>query len=687
MTAFVVESSLTSDDGGGGVLAVLRDFAIEGGGSRDPSPPHDPTINGWTAGVYAAGARVFTGSFEYIDPNGPPTPVPAPHAEPRYYLEAIVGGNTGATEPANPGSRDTDDPAFPEVGIGHDVVDNDITWRCRVHSGIYAKVQCYIERVRIHFFANAGVTYDADHSYYYPAGGGIANAGGASRCSISACAVGTAVRGDDTNDSAFTELTISDAGYDLYGQNDATPVNGGVGIWHETKTGARFIACTVDTCSLGRSVYVRNFAQSSAATFVGLHEEGATYPNHLGAGLFVGGYLVDGFTANSEATVLIQSNLKNFQTRGTPTYLAGITTNLVIPGLEDPVSPNNGVLAAGSSDLNGRWQIVYGVPYGVTAVAGVWGINWSSEPAFFGWTNNFAVDAFANLLGPSQAWLPRGAFHGNDGGYPSWFEFANEVDVGSAQTSTLFRGGMRLVGDRIRTKEALVEPGLVDATFGAPAERIVLTAGSDAGAWPGGTVVGLDAVDIISAQTYRPDATLYPGQQHKVFRCVTSGATGGAEPDPTAVALGGTLPDNVAVWRYDDNAPVLGSTVLGATLTASSDNASAEHLSDPYGVELVLPDACAFALSVTILASRTAGGAALAQRDVWEVLATTTGGALTLGTPDLLTTSNAIGSGGSGWSATLSAAAGRTFRITAQGALGETVEFKARIEFTTLAGA
>lgn len=290
--AITVESSATSDDGGNSNLAVLQDFAIVTNGPA--------TIPVWTpkqppAAGYSIGDRVALMSAEAYEPAITPA-LRAPTADPRYYLEAVAvagAGHSDAVEPLRPGP--------PVTGIGQDVEDvyaagppaDGVTWRARVHSGIYAKSQCYIKRVRISGFTNAGITYATDHAtFLYPAGPGFGNLGGAEQCTIDSCGAGLFVVGGDANNSVFRDVVISSIGGNLYGSPlppDPNALSGAVAIWNEAQIGATYDACSVDTVIEGRSVYSRQFAFNGGSVFVAVHEEAAAYANHLGAGMWFGG--------------------------------------------------------------------------------------------------------------------------------------------------------------------------------------------------------------------------------------------------------------------------------------------------------------------------------------------------------------------------------------------------------------
>lgn len=222
-------------------------------------------------------------------------------------------------------------------------------------------------------------------------------------------------------------------------------------------------------------------------------------------------------------------------------------------------------------------------------------------------------------------------------------------------------------------------------TYGAASERVVIADGYEAPPWPGaGLAVVGSAADPISSLTYRSSK---PGQTMMVFQCVQSGTTGGAEPTPPAgLLIGQTFAEgpNTLVWKYVGDVATVASTILGVTLAGTSVNASDVDLADEHGLELLLPDSSSFALRATVLASRTAGGAQLTQRDVYEVSAFTTGGAITA-TADLVSTTNGIAGA---WAATLVPAGtpGTTFRIRCHGGAGETVRFLARVEFAVLPG-
>jgi len=682
--AITVESGATSDDGGNSNLAVLQDFAIVTNGPA--------TIPVWTskqppAAGYSVGDRVALTSAEAYEPATITPALRAPTADPRYFLEAVAttgGGHSNAVEPLTPGP--------PVTGIGQDVEDvytagppqDSVTWRARVHSGIYAKSQCYIKRVRISGFTNAGITYAADHAtFLYPAGPGFGNLGGAEQCTIDSCGLGVFVIGGDANNSVFRDVVISSIGGNLYGSPlppNANALAGAVAIWNEAQIGATYDACSIDTVIEGRAIYSKQFAFNSGSVFMAVHEEAAAYPNHLGAGMWFGGSPGGGFTDTSQGTVLLQGSLKNIQTLGTPTFLAGVTTDLVLPGVNDPVSPNNGALAGGSSD-GSRWQIFYGVPWGVSGLPGFWGLNYGTQPALLAWTATGAADA-VGPLGTSLAWLPRGAFRGNSTGYPDTYEFANEQDIGLAAPgaySSLIRGGRKVKGDRYRT------PDVLD-TYGAPSERVVLVDGYEAPPWPGaGLPIVASATDpIISSLTYRSSK---PGQTMMVFQCAQSGTTGAAEPTPPGgLLIGQTFaegPDTL-LWKYVGDVATVASTILGVTVTGTSINGNDVDLTDEHGLELVLPDSSSFALRVTILASRTAGGAQLTERDVYEVSAFTTGGAITA-TADRVSATNGITGA---WDATIVPAGtpGTRLRIRCHGGVGETVLFLARVEFTVLPG-
>jgi hypothetical protein len=141
------------------------------------------------------------------------------------------------------------------------------------------------------------------------------------------------------------------------------------------------------------------------------------------------------------------------------------------------------------------------------------------------------------------------------------------------------------------------------------------------------------------------------------------------------VAPGGTLNDGATVrWRYDDDTPVIASTVLGVTLAGESVSGATVNLADPYGVELALPDGCAFALRVTVLGSRAGTSNA---RDVYEVSAHTSG-TLTIDNATSLGVGGGLGS--LGWSASITTDSALGLRIACTPASGQTVSFKARVE-------
>ena len=665
VTGIVVESIATGDDGGGGDRAVLRDFAIEG--------TLAPEWTNWadTADPIPSGARIYTPS---VDEAG----ISSPNAEPRYYLRAVVGGAKGAGDFQNPGP-------IANEGIGYDVNDGAAVWRACAHSGIYVKITCYIENVRIHQFTNAGITYQTDHNYRYPGGPGNGNGGGASKCFIDSCGVGILSLGADANNVVFDQCTCTNAGFRLYGSYngiDANPAHlhlfGSVGFWDEGPIGSRWLSCTIDTTLFGRGIYVHQYAGSSVV-FVGPHEEGSTdldsvpIPNHFGAGTLVGGYVQANFTPTSSGLVLLQSKIKNFYTQFTPTVFEGVTTMLQLPGFFDATSPNLGVLAGISDDTHADWNI----HYGAYALPGYWGIRHGSEAPFLAWTTKAGTFDGTHLVGPSLLWKPLGSFHGNNGGYPAWYEFVDE-EADNAPPPTYVRGGQRVPGDRYRTTQTV-------ASYGSVTERVVLHRNDEAGQFEaGGAYPGLvtlsdaqaDPADPVNAISWRSSQA---GYLPRVFRAVAlrgTKTTSGVEPDVSGYAVDDTFWDGDVEWKYLGDMPILGTTVLGATLQGYA-AASAVNLTDDLGRELVLPDDSSFALHVTVLARKDDGSTA---RDAFEVVASTAGGALTIAADNVATTGTLVGAG---WSAAFDAGAGLNMRLTCDSG-ADNVAFKARVEVVAL---
>ena len=661
VTGIICETYATSADGGRADFAELRDFAIEG---------VRVTVSKWAAlTLYGVGAVAATTSLD--------AGVPAllnTSAEPRFYLKATVGGTSGAAEPLNPGPLHPSDPQFPNVGIGHTVTDGGVTWQCVTHSGIYSKTQVKIRNVRINGFTNCGILFAASIGYTAPAGPGAANGGGAQDVYITQCGVGIAALGTDANGPEFTRFSITDPGYNLYGH----AFDGGVGIYDDADVGARWVDGVIDTVDHGRGVYGTGVGFPNSL-YAGIHEEGSIYLNHIGGGSVIGGYYADGFTNNTAATVLVQSRLKNWSWNGTPSDIGGVKTNLVIPGYNDQTSPGSGIFAAGSDD-NGGGGIRWRIHYGVNGITGTWGIKYASESDCFAWTTSGAqfFEGTAQLAGEGMLWIPKGSFHGSNGGYPNWYSFDNASDV--TGFPTLVRGGRRVAGDRYNLPDA--------TTFGDAALRVVTTGGYNAVAYPGGTVTSA-AGNIINANTYRSSTTGFDANgvanSSKVFRCTTSGATAGAgEPSSNAATTPGvsTITDGSAVWTYIGNTPLIGTTALGMTLTGTSTNGGSVVLLDEYSHELTLPATCSFALRITVLGSRT--DAAARARDVYEVLCHTNASAVTIDDTFHVNTTGGIAA--AGWTAPAFSASGLNFRITCQGVAAQTVAFKARVEMTQLGG-
>lgn len=667
VTGFVVESSFTSDDGGAGVLAVLRDFAIVAYYGPE-------TIPTWASAPrpVAVGARVCTKSIDAgippleADPNADTT------AEPRYYLEAIVGGATAVAPPVNPGPLSTGAPVYPEVGIGHDVVDNEVRWRAWVHSGIYAKEQCYIERVRVSGFTNAGITYQADRGYTYPAGPGFANAGGAARCVIDTSGAGIAVLGADVNNSTFSEIVCGSIGYNLYGSGlPPAGLKGAIAFWSDAQVGARWLSCTADTTPGGRGAYVtQNVGAPAAGVFMGFHDEGGLGLPHFGGGTIIGGYQ-SGYTDNTEALVITQAAVKNFYTESVFTRLPGVLAQLQLPGNGDPSGVAGGVLSGGTDDVGGFWNL----HYGANLLPGYWGWRFGEEQCFFGFTITGADSGVGELNGPSVLWLPQGAFRGSTpGGYPDWYEFVGPNET----TSTYVRGRKRLIGDRYRTSDVL-------ASVGAPVERVVLAEGYDARPdYPGGSpppVAGTPG-DGVNSWSWRSTQS---GQERKVFRAITGGMPAGlGEPDVSGATVPGvdTVVDGAVTWLYVGDAPVFGSTVLGVTLTGTDPNGVGVDLTDEVKRELSLTDGKAYSIRISVVGRERAAPATVG-RHVYELLVTANG-ALTIVDP-APPPAPIVGLGTlpAGWDIAVSTT-GLVLRITCTGAVGAVVDFSARIEAVPL---
>jgi hypothetical protein len=662
VTGFVVESLFTSDDGGAGVLAVFRDFAIVSQYGQEPIPT-------WKSAPrpVAVGDRVCTKSIDAGLPPLEPDPDADTTAEPRYYLEAVVGGATMplAAPPTNPG---------PLVGggIGRDVVDNEVRWRAWVHSGIYAKEQCYVERVRISAFTNAGITYQASASYAYPAGPGFANAGGAASSGIDTCGAGVAVLGADVNNATFTEIACAGIGHNLYGSGlPPAGLKGAIAFWGEAEVGARFVSCTADTTPGGRGAYTsaEGGGFASAGVFMGFHDEGGLGVPHFGAGTIIGGYQ-SGYTDNTSALVLTQGAVKNFYTRLVLTRIAGTLAELQLPGNGDPSGLENGVLAGATSDVPGFWNL----HYGANLLPRYWGLRFGQESCFLAFTVTGAETGDGELNGPSRLWLPQGAFRGTAGGYPDWYEFTGASET----TSTYVRGGKRKVGDRYLTPDVV-------ASLGSPAERVVLTEGYDAlPNYPGGAplpVVGIPG-DGVNSWSWR---STQAGQERKVFRATTSGNTAGlGEPDVSGAVVPGVsvVVDGEVSWLYLGDVPTFGSVLLGATVTGTDPDGVGVDLTDEVERELVLADGRAYSLRVSVL-GRDRGAPATVGRHVYELLVTANG-ALTIVDP-APPPGPLVGAGTlpAGWAIALGTA-GLALRVSCTGAVGSVVDFTARVEATPL---
>jgi len=543
------------------------------------------------------------------------------------------------------------------------------TWRCRIHAGVYAKVKCFVERVRVQAFTNVGIIVQADREAVYPAGPSIANGGGASQCTVSQCGVGVLALGPDSNNCVFSEVAAVDSGYALYGTDPDAPaedaLQGAVGLWDEAQAGARWIFCLAEATHNGRSVYVRSLAFSHGSMIVGLHEEGAGLAMHVAAGTYMGGI------TSARFTVFLQGHMKNFYMQDTPTALPGVTTNLQLPGDHDTSSPNDGVLAGGTSDTVGRWNL----HYGANLLPHYWGLRFKQESCFFAFTVDGADSGAGELNGPSLLWLPRGAFRGTAGGYPDWYEFVDEGEV----TSTYVRGRKREPGDRYRTTTPVT-------SLGSPAERVVLSEGYDAlPNYPGGAGGDVVAIpgDGVNSWSWR---STQPGQKHKVFRAKVGGAPGGGgEPDVSGAVVPGDVVNDgpVVQWEYVGDAPTFGSLVLGVTVSGTDPDGLSVNLTDDVERELSFADGRAYSLRISVL-GRDRGAPAVVGRHVYELLVSANG-ALTIVDP-APPPGPLVGAGTlpAGWAIALGTV-GLALRISCTGAVGAVVDFTARVEVTPLA--
>lgn len=279
----------------------------------------------------------------------------------------------------------------------------------------------------------------------------------------------------------------------------------------------------------------------------------------------------------------------------------------------------------------------------------------------------------------SLPWLPQGSFCGTAAGYPSWYEFTSGVGELNSEKSSYVRGGQRLPNDRYRTPNVM-------GSFGSPAERVVLQPNDavprfEAPDYPGLVTLTesqADPDDIVNAISWQ---SKQPGYSDRVFRAVglrgTNTTAGAAQPDVSGYVLDDMFWDGDVQWKYVGNTPVLGSTILGATVSATAVAAPVDLL-DEYGRDLQLPDASSFALRVTVLARKNDGTTA---RDVYELVASSTAGALAVDAGANLASSNRLAD--NGWAVAFGADA-LALEITCDPD-ADTVAFKARVEFLSLA--
>ena len=517
--------------------------------------------------------------------------------ENRYYMQCIVGGNTGSSEPnwqlnyipdftvlwstlpsstnavrlgttvrslststtvfwecTTSGTKGGTEPNWstaltPDVSTitdntvvwtarasaGQWLTDGYVVWSCQVHAGLHVRApSIHLVNSRITNFTNSGIHIQAQQSH--PALN--ANLGHFQTSTIDGCGVGITVRGSDSNQNTFEGIRVVNTGQ-LW---DGT---GGVGIWDGSFLGNYYSGCLVEA-GTGAGYVMGKYDWDATTAPIGsvladCYAEGDTLISHGYRGLLLGGNFGSGFT---------QEGITFLQVPGTGSL-----------GLyeQDVTGPKNGFFYLDSQGSDGfAWHsnndnlgpgTWFGTQYQMSALGrtGWWSNSYGQQIAGASFSGGTASEGWG------WDWQPLGMFKGgNNGSFGG--QYFKGYDISSLYSSRVRLNGHYHLGDKLELSDGynyvVTKDGYRASFQWAP--NIACSAGF------------LSPFENIQQSTVEPSTSArpVPTQGTKVFACITSGTTNSNplnEPNWNSVSTPGqtiteTAPSTI-VWQYLGNVP------------------------------------------------------------------------------------------------------------------------------------